>query len=153
MQNQKQALIGIASDHAGYELKGELIQYLQSMGYETIDYGTHSTASCDYPEFAHALASQIEKQELNQGIAICGSGNGINMTCNKYAHVRAALCWSPEIATLARQHNDANICTLPARYIDRDTAMEILKQFLSTPFEGGRHLKRVEKISTLLASF
>ncbi len=143
----KSLRIGMASDHAGFKLKMELKDYLEKQGAEVVDFGTNSDASCDYPDFAHALASQVNSQQLRVGIAICGSGNGINMTCNKYPGVRSALCWNREIAELARLHNDANICTLPARYISLEEAKGIVDCFLATAFEGGRHIARVEKIA------
>lgn len=143
MENKK---IGIASDHAGYQLKEFVIGYLDSKGFDVYDFGCTSEASCDYADFAHPLAEAIEKGELPRGIAMCGSANGITMTLNKHQSIRAALCWEPEIATLARQHNDANICTMPARFIDTDTAVKIVDAFLNTPFEGGRHLARINKI-------
>ncbi|MDO4789993.1 MAG: ribose 5-phosphate isomerase B [Porphyromonas sp.] len=138
--------IGMACDHAGYALKEELKKSLEAMGYEVKDYGAYSDESVDYPDFAHALAEEVEKGTLNRGIAICGSGNGISMSANKHPHVRAALCWMPEIAKLAREHNDANILSLPARFIPIEQAKEIMQIFLSTPFEGGRHERRVKKI-------
>lgn len=138
--------IAIACDHAGYELKEFLIGYLSGMGVEVKDFGTNSTDSVDYPDFAHPLASAVNNGEFKFGITICGSGNGINMVSNKYPKVRAALCWTVEISELARQHNDANICSLPARFIDNALAVEIIDKFLETEFEGGRHLNRINKI-------
>lgn len=140
----------MACDHAGYELKLKVKAYLESKGFEIKDFGTHSTESCDYPDFAHQLGSAIEKGEYKRGIVICGSGNGVQITANKYQHVRCALCWIPEIATLARQHNDANVISMPARFISEETALQIVDEFINTPFEGGRHQRRVEKISQLL---
>jgi ribose 5-phosphate isomerase B len=139
--------IGIASDHAGFELKEILKKELSIQGYIINDFGTDSTNSMDYPDVAHPLAYAVEKGKVNVGIAICGSGNGISMTVNKHADIRAALCWTTEIAALARQHNDANICSLPARFISPELAKEIIKIFLNTEFEGGRHLLRVNKIN------
>lgn len=138
--------IGIASDHAGYELKEFLIGYLDTQGFDVHDFGTDSPESTDYPDYAHPLAEAVEKGELPRGLAMCGSGNGINMTLNKHQGIRSALCWTPEIATLARAHNDANICTLPARYLTNDEAVQIVEQFLNTGFEGGRHQRRIDKI-------
>lgn len=138
--------IGIASDHAGYELKEFLIGYLGAKGFDVHDFGTDSPESTDYPDYAHPLATAIEQGELPRGLAMCGSGNGINMTLNKHQGIRSALCWTPEIASLARAHNDANICTLPARYLSNDEAIQIVEEFLNTPFEGGRHQRRIEKI-------
>lgn len=140
-------MLGIAADHAGYELKNTLIEYLQELGYEVKDFGTHSSESMDYPDVAHPLAEEVESGKLEKGIAICGSGNGISMTLNKHQGIRAALCWNTELAALARQHNDANIVSLPARFIDTDTAKAIVKTYLESDFEGGRHQRRVEKIA------
>ena len=140
-------MLGIAADHAGYELKNTLIAYLQELGYEVKDFGTHSAESVDYPDVAHPLAEEVESGKLEKGIAICGSGNGISMTLNKHQGIRAALCWNTELAALARQHNDANILSLPARFIDTDTAKAIVKSYLESDFEGGRHQRRVEKIA------
>ncbi len=138
--------IGIAADHAGYELKEILKESLSSKGYIIEDFGTNSTESMDYPDVAHPLAKKIANGELPLGIAICGSANGISITLNKHKGVRAAICWLPELAELARQHNDANILSLPARFINPESAFEIVDKFLSTDFEGGRHLTRVNKI-------
>lgn len=138
--------IGIASDHAGYDLKNKLIEYLSERGYKMEDFGTHSSESSDYPDFAHSLAEAIENGKCIIGISICGSGNGISMAANKHQGIRAALCWNKEISELARMHNDANICSLPARFIDFEEAKEILDAFLNTDFEGGRHERRVKKI-------
>lgn len=140
-------MLGIAADHAGYELKNTLIAYLQELGYEVKDFGTHSAESMDYPDVAHPLAEEVESGKLEKGIAICGSGNGISMTLNKHQGIRAALCWNTELAALARQHNDANILSLPARFIDTDTAKAIVKSYLESDFKGGRHQRRVEKIA------
>jgi ribose 5-phosphate isomerase B len=140
-------MLGIAADHAGYELKNTLIEYLNGLGYEVKDFGTHSAESMDYPDVAHPLAEEVESGKLEKGIAICGSGNGISMTLNKHQSIRAALCWNTELAALARQHNDANILSLPARFIDTDTAKAIVKAYLESDFEGGRHQRRVEKIA------
>ncbi len=138
--------IGLACDHAGYELKQYVKQYLTEKGIPFKDYGTGSTESCDYPDYAHALAKGMEDGAVQSGIAICGSGEGISMTLNKHQTVRAALCWMPEIAHLARQHNNANVLVMPGRFIDNSTAKDILDEFLSTPFEGGRHQRRIDKI-------
>lgn len=138
--------IAMASDHAGYELKNKLIQYLQSLGYDPHDFGTFSEASCDYPDFAHPAAEAVEKGEYPFGIAMCGSGNGIQMTLNKHQGIRAALCWTPELATLAKQHNNANFLVLPARFISFDMAKDIVSAYLNASFEGGRHQKRIDKI-------
>ena len=143
-------IIPIASDHAGYELKEKVIEYLKSKDFEVKDYGTYSSESVDYPYFAHKVGSDINNAEYKRGIVICGSGNGVQMTVNKYPNVRCALCWNEEIASLARQHNDANVISLPARFIDENTALRIVDIYLNTPFEGGRHQRRVEKINKLL---
>lgn len=139
--------IGLASDHAGYELKTFVKQYLDEHNIEYVDYGTHSEASCDYPDYAHALATGLAQGECTRGIAICGSGEGISMTLNKHQHIRAALVWMPEIAHMTRLHNDANVLVMPGRYIDTDTASAIMDQFLNTDFEGGRHEARIAKIA------
>ncbi len=139
--------IGMASDHAGYEMKEYLKAFLTMQGYQIKDFGTHSTESMDYPDVAHPLALAIESGEIPMGIALCGSGNGISMTLNKHKGIRAALCWNTELAALARQHNDANVLSLPARFITNEQAKEIVESYLSAEFEGGRHLRRVEKIS------
>lgn len=138
--------IGVASDHAGYELKTKVIKHLESKGCVVHDFGTDSAESVDYPDYAHKLASAVESGSCQFGIAICGSGNGVNMTVNHHRKVRGALCWTPEIAALARQHNDANIISLPARFIEDSIALQMVDVFLSTDFEGGRHQRRVEKI-------
>ena len=139
-------MIGLASDHAGFELKQFVKQYLEEKGYEYKDYGTYSEESCDYPDFGHALAKGIEEGECEKGIAVCGSGEGISMTLNKHQGIRAALCWIPEIAHLARQHNDANVLVMPGRFITNEEADAIMNEYLSTDFEGGRHARRVAKI-------
>ncbi len=138
--------LGIACDHAGYETKEALIAYLTEKGHEVTNYGTNSTESMDYPDTAHPLASAVNNGEYDLGITICGSGNGINMTANKYQGVRAALCWNVEIAELARSHNNANILSMPARFISIDDAKAIVDAFLNTKFEGGRHQNRIDKI-------
>ena len=138
--------IGVASDHAGYELKTKVIKHLESKGCVVHDFGTDSAESVDYPDYAHKLANAVESGSCQFGIAICGSGNGVNMTVNHHRKVRGALCWTPEIAALARQHNDANIICLPARFIEASIALQMVDVFLSTDFEGGRHQRRVEKI-------
>ena len=138
--------IAIASDHAGYELKVKVKAYLESKGYEIKDFGAFSSESSDYPDFAHPLAEAVEKKEFDVGISLCGSGNGINMAANKHAGIRSAICWKEDIAELARKHNNANICALPARFIDFELAKKIVDVFLTTDFEGGRHQRRIEKI-------
>lgn len=139
-------IIGLACDHAGFALKKFVIQYLEQNGYEYKDYGTYSDLSCDYPDFGHALAEGIEKGEVFPGIGICGSGEGMCMTLNKHQGIRAGLAWNKEIAHLIRQHNDANVLVMPGRFIDNKTAEAIMDEFFKTPFEGGRHQKRIEKI-------
>ena len=139
-------MIGLASDHAGYELKQYVKQYLEEQGITYKDYGTYTAESCDYPDFAHALAKGMETGEVERGIAICGSGEGISMTLNKHQGIRAALCWNPDIAELGRQHNDANVLVMPGRFIDNKMAEKIMDEFFKTTFEGGRHQKRVDKI-------
>lgn len=139
-------MIGLASDHAGYELKQFVKAYLEELQLPYKDYGTYTTGSCDYPDYAHALARAIEQGEVERGIAMCGSGEGIAMTLNKHACIRAALVWMPEIAHLARQHNDANVLVMPGRFVTYDEARQIMDEFLKTPFEGGRHIRRIEKI-------
>jgi ribose 5-phosphate isomerase B len=138
--------IGLASDHAGFELKEFVKQWLEQKGWEYKDFGTYSTASCDYPDFAHPLAEAVEAGECYPGIAICGSGEGISMILNKHQGIRAALCWIPEIARLARQHNDSNVLVMPGRFIDTATADQIMTEFFNTAFEGGRHQARIDKI-------
>ncbi|MFO8145907.1 MAG: ribose 5-phosphate isomerase B [Gillisia sp.] len=139
--------IGIASDHAGYYLKQKLKLYLESTGYDIRDFGSHSPESSDYPDFAHTLASAVERGECDIGITLCGSGNGISMTSNKHSGIRSAICWEPEVAELAKAHNNANICALPARFLDYDQAVDIVEIFLNTEFEGGgRHERRIRKI-------
>lgn len=139
-------MTGLASDHAGFELKEFVKTLLEKRGIAYKDYGTYSADSCDYPDYAHALAHGIENGEADRGIAICGSGEGISMTLNKHRDIRAALVWTPEIARMTRMHNDANVLCMPGRYITQDEAAEIVAQFLDTPFEGGRHAARIAKI-------
>ena len=138
--------VGIASDHAGFELKEFVKKWLEEKNYEYKDFGTCSTESTDYADYAHPLGYAIEEGECYPGVAICGSGEGISMTLNKHQGVRAALCWIPEIAHLARQHNDANVLVMPGRFIDTEMASKILEEFFNTSFEGGRHAKRIAKI-------
>jgi ribose 5-phosphate isomerase B len=143
-------IIPIASDHAGYDLKEFLKENLSKKGYKFKDYGTFSKDSCDYPDYIHPLSKDINEGVYEIGLIMCGSGNGVQMTANKYSKVRAALCWKEEIAILARQHNNANICALPARFITEEEGLKIAETFLNTLYEGGRHQRRVEKISILL---
>ena len=138
--------IAICSDHAGYELKSVIGGYQLSQGIECEDFGTYSVESCDYADFAHPCALAVEEGRDYPGIAICGSGNGIGMTLNKHQGIRAALCWQVELARLARAHNDANVLVLPARFIEPTLALAIVDEFLNTPFDGGRHAKRIAKM-------
>lgn len=139
--------VAFASDHAGFTLKTILKDFLLQKEYEVVDFGTFSEESCDYPDYAHPAAEAVEKAECEFGIAMCGSGNGIAMTLNKHQKIRAALCWLPELASLARQHNNANILVLPARFISEDEAKEIVNAYLNAKFEGGRHQRRIDKIA------
>lgn len=139
--------IALGADHAGYEYKEALKNYIHELGYTSKDFGTHSDASVDYPDFAHPLAEAVESKAQGFGILICGSANGVAITANKHQGVRAALCWNKEVAALARQHNNANVVCIPARFVTIDEAKEIVKTFLSTAYEGGRHDNRVNKIS------
>ena len=136
----------IASDHAGFRLKEKLVKWLIKNRYEVKDLGCFSEDSVDYPDYAHPLALAVEKGEFAYGITICGSGNGINMASNKHKGIRSAVCWNEDISRLARAHNDANICALPGRFLSEAEAILIIKTFLVTPFEGGRHKRRIEKI-------
>ncbi len=143
---KKNISIALASDHAGFRLKGLIKELLEKNGIELEDYGTNSEESVDYPDFVHPLSHAVESGVHTFGIIMCGSGNGVSMTANKYAGIRAALCWQPEIARLARAHNNANVLAFPARYIDEESAIEAVLLFLNTDFEGGRHVERVNKI-------
>ncbi len=138
--------VAFASDHAGFELKEKLKTFMKEKGYEVKDFGTYSTESCDYPDYAHPCAKAVETGECDFGIAMCGTGNGIAMTLNKHQGIRAALSWIPEIAELARQHNNANILVLPARFVSEEEAKKIVDAYLNAEFEGGRHERRIEKI-------
>ncbi len=139
--------ISIGNDHAGTEYKMEIVKFLESEGHKVTNHGTDSTESVDYPDFVHPVAQDVENGKVDFGIIICGSGNGANMTANKHQKVRSALCWTKEITELARQHNDANILSIPARFTSKHQAVEMVKTFLNTDFEGGRHKNRVEKIA------
>lgn len=139
--------IAIGNDHAGTYYKEKIVEMLEKSGHEVVNFGTDTTDSVDYPDFIHPVATAVSAQKVRFGIIICGSGNGANMTANKHAKVRSALCWNKEIVALARQHNDANILSIPARFTSLEQAIEMVKVFLETPFDGGRHQKRVEKIS------
>ena len=138
--------VALCSDHAGFEMKRAIIEYLNSKGIATEDFGTYSSESCDYPDFAHPCAEAVESGRCYPGIAMCGTGNGIGMTLNKHQGIRAALCWAPDLAKLAREHNDANVLVLPARFISVEEALKLVDIFLTTPFEGGRHQRRIDKI-------
>ncbi|MFI3289285.1 MAG: ribose 5-phosphate isomerase B [Rikenellaceae bacterium] len=140
--------IGIAADHAGYEMKEFLVGLLGTKGLDVVDYGCMSEESIDYPDYAHALARGIESGEVERGVALCGSGQGMSLTLNKHKAVRAALCWSEQIAKLSREHNDSNVLVMPARFVNLDEAMAMVNIWLTTPFEGGRHIPRVEKITS-----
>mgnify|MGYP003402384791 FL=1 len=140
--------IGIACDHAGYDMKELLTGYLAAKGFEIFVFFCNSDESCDYADYAHPLAEALENGEFDRAIGICGSGEGMAITLNKHQKIRASICWIPEIAAITRQHNDSNVLVLPARFIDNDTAIEILEQWLNTPFEsGGRHERRIAKIA------
>lgn len=139
--------IAIGGDHAGFEYKRAIIDFLKAKGYTITDFGPNDANSVDYPDHAHPLATAVEKGEQDGGILICGSGNGVAITANKHQGIRAALCWTKELGQLARQHNNANVLCLPARFIDLDLAIQITEGFLTTAFEGGRHENRVNKIA------
>jgi ribose 5-phosphate isomerase B len=141
--------IAIGADHAGFEYKEHLKEHLRQLHLTPDDKGTHSLDSVDYPDFAHPVATMVQRGEAVRGVLVCGSGNGVCMTANKHAGVRAALCWNVEIAKLARQHNDANIICIPARFVSYEEAVAMLDAFLNTEFEGGRHERRVAKMSML----
>ena len=142
----EQITIPIGCDHAAYEMKEALKKWLDESAYKIIDFGTTSSDPVDYPDFIHPVAHHVEEKISKLGIILCGSGNGAAMTANKYKHIRAALCWTKEIAIMARLHNDANILSIPARYVSLDEAKEIVSAFLHTEFEGGRHQRRIDKI-------
>ena len=139
--------VAIGSDHAGFTYKEGFKKWLENNGYQVKDFGTHSSDSADYPDFAHAVASVVEKSEFDSGVLVCGSANGVAITANKHQGIRAAICWNEELATLARRHNNANIVCLPARFIPYELGEAIIDQFLQSSFEGGRHAARVNKIS------
>lgn len=144
--NMEKPRIALGADHAGFHMKQAVKEFLQKEGYAVTDYGTNSDESTDYPEYGHKVAEAVESGKERFGITFCGSGNGINMTVNKHSGIRSALCWTKEIAALARQHNDANICALPSRFISNDEAYSIVQAFLTSTFEGGRHERRIKKI-------
>ncbi len=139
--------IAIGCDHAGFPYKNPIVRYLKKLGYEVQDFGTNSPDSVDYPDFVHPVATNVESGKADLGIVICGSGNGVAITANKHQGIRAALCWKTELAALGRQHNNANVLALPARFISKRMALNIVKTFLESEFEGGRHERRVEKIA------
>jgi len=146
METSAYPRIGLASDHAGYEMKEFIRVLLEKKNIPHIDYGTYTSESVSYAKYGHQLAEAIGKEEVSIGIAVCGSGNGINMTLNKHAGIRSALCWNKEIAALARAHNDANVLALPGRFLSMDRVEKLIEIFLNTPFEGGRHWERVREI-------
>lgn len=139
--------IAIGSDHAGFDFKEDLISFLEGNGFSCQDFGTYSSDSVDYPDFAHPVAAAVEQKVVAFGILLCGSGNGVAITANKHQGVRAAICWGEELSKLAREHNDANIICIPARFVREGDAERMVETFMNTPFEGGRHQRRVEKIS------
>lgn len=142
----KPTKIQIGSDHAGYDLKTKVVSFLEDAGYQVQDFGAYSAESMDYPDVAHPVAEAVLGDENSLGILICGSGNGVCLTANKHKGIRAALCWLPELGALARQHNNANILCLPARFVSEELGLEIVRSYLNAEFEGGRHQKRVDKI-------
>jgi ribose 5-phosphate isomerase B len=142
----KKHKIGLAADHAGFYMKELVLKMLTKDGHDVKDFGAHSADDVDYPDYAHLLGYAIEKGEYELGFVFCGSGNGINMTINKHQYIRSGLCWTPEIATFARAHNNANVCAIPARFISANEVMAVVKAFLAAEFEGGRHERRVNKI-------
>ena len=139
--------IAIGADHAGFQYKEAMVDMLQKDGHMVLDFGTHSSESADYPDFAHAVANAVESGQADRGIVVCGSGNGVAITANKHQGIRCALCWTEELAALARQHNDANVIALPARFVPEILAQAMVRIFISTAFEGGRHERRVGKIA------
>jgi ribose 5-phosphate isomerase B len=140
--------IALGADHAGFEYKNWIKQKLESEGYDVMDMGTHSEDSVDYPDFIHPVAESVENKKANQGVIICGSGNGVAMTANKHQGIRAAIAWNDDLAALARQHNDANVLAIPARFVSKELALSMVDIFLNTSFEGGRHQRRVDKIAS-----
>lgn len=142
-------IISIGNDHAGPAYKKAIVAYLQKLGHTVLNNGTDTNDSVDYPDFGHAVALDVTSGKAELGIVICGSGNGIAITANKHQNIRCALCWTPEIAELARQHNDANVISIPARFVSQEAAIQMVDKFLNTPFEGGRHANRVNKIACI----
>lgn len=145
----KMTTIAIGCDHAGFPFKQPIIKYLREQGYDVLDFGTDSPASVDYPDFVHPTAEAVESGKAEAGVLICGSGNGVAITANKHQNIRCALCWQEDIASLARQHNDANMIAIPARFVDLDVAFKMVDIFLTREFEGGRHADRVNKIACM----
>lgn len=139
--------IAIGADHAGFALKERLKKWLEKNGHTTRDFGTYTEESVDYPDFAHPVAEAVQKKEFDLGLLVCGSGNGVAMSANKHEGIRAAICWNEDLAALAREHNDANVLCLPGRFVEPEAAERILDRFLNSSFEGGRHARRVDKIS------
>ncbi|MBN1987560.1 MAG: ribose 5-phosphate isomerase B [Prolixibacteraceae bacterium] len=146
MKNLAGKVIALASDHAGFEKKQVIVNYLQKQGIACKDFGCYSEESCDYPDFAHKIGKAVNEGEFEIGITFCGSGQGISITANKYPNVRSALCWNAEIGALAKQHNNANICAIPARFVTEDETIAIVDAYLNAEFEGGRHERRIAKI-------
>ncbi|HZH74133.1 MAG: RpiB/LacA/LacB family sugar-phosphate isomerase [Bacteroidales bacterium] len=146
MKNRDDKIIVLASDHAGFDKKQIIKKHFDATGIQYKDLGCYTNESCDYPDFGHLIADAIEKGEYDTGISFCGSGQGISMTANKHQKIRSALCWNPEIAALAKQHNDANICSIPARFVSDEEVIAIVDSYLNASFEGGRHARRIEKI-------
>lgn len=146
MNNLEDMVIALASDHAGFDKKQVIIKYLEEKGIQYKDFGCYTNESVDYPDFAHPIADAIDKGEYKIGITFCGSGQGISITANKHQNIRSAICWNTEIAALAKQHNNANICAIPSRFVSNDEAIKIVETFLNANFEGGRHARRIEKI-------
>jgi len=146
MKDLKNKVIALASDHAGFERKQGIIKYFKEKGIAFKDYGTYTDESTDYPDYGHLIGGAIDNDEIEIAVTFCGSGQGINMTANKHQKVRSALCWTPEIAALATQHNNANVCAIPARFVTDEEAIAIVEAYLNADFEGGRHERRIEKI-------
>jgi len=146
MKKLEGKIIALASDHAGFDKKEVIIKYFQEKGIQYKDFGCFSSESCDYPEFAHAIGNAIEKGEYEIGITFCGSGQGISIAANKHKNVRSAICWNAEIGALAKQHNNANVCSIPGRYVTKEETIAIVEAYLNADFEGGRHARRVAKI-------
>ncbi len=138
--------VAIGNDHAGTKYKTKVVEHLKKLGIEVVNHGTNTDESVDYPDFVHPVADDVEKKNVDFGIIICGSGNGANMTANKHQQVRSALCWNSEIGRLAREHNNANVLSIPARFVSEEQTVDIVETFLNTSFEGGRHQKRIDKI-------